>query len=119
LLTADFKSTIDNRQSSIVNLQALCRQEVNLAEFYTLDAYEHIGHPVYFADLSFEHYYLEAIVMAEVNVQRGNCFEQVRMLQIGQAFHNSRGVMVIYEDDGSDCLGFVVTKALTAQLQAY
>ena len=77
-----------------------------------------LGHLVDLADTAPQDYDLQTFVLIEVHVERRDCLEQMRMLQVYQFLGDHCGVVVIDQDNGSDspCLG--IAQALAAQLLA-
>jgi hypothetical protein len=99
---------LSSLNAGILRLQAFICQQINAPQFNAFNAYEFFAHFVYLADLAAQDYHLKAIVMVKMNVQRRNGFQDMRMLKLGQPFHNRGCVMVIHQDNRGDRLGLII-----------
>jgi hypothetical protein len=90
--------------------------DVDASQLDTLCADYILGYIVDLADTAPQDYNLQTIMLIEVYVQRRNCLEQMRMLQVYQPLRDHCGVVVIDQENRSDSPGLGIAQALAAQL---
>jgi hypothetical protein len=68
---------LSSPNAGILRSQTFACQQINASELNAFNAYELFAHPVYLADLAAQDYHFEAVVVAQMNVQGRNGFQDV------------------------------------------
>ena len=92
--------------------------EVDSTELDALHAQDILAHAVDLAHLAAKDDDLQAIVVVQVDVQRGDRLQEVRVLDRDQLLRQVGGVVVVDDEDRRDGLCPRVGNALLAQLLA-